>query len=194
MPEYPSNIKPDASPEMVDVMSEGVAVPAAERTVHVQVGYDQPTPIRWALSRWLRETRSSLALSFLPLIVLLVTAGFPSVAESAALRTLPPVVLVVYLPVLIWDIARLSQGRFTIDPFTRQAMRRWPSEPHLRTFIMRLIVALACLPALTVHALRAPFSGFPMVGLTVLPMFLYAIIVGVGGSLEGYFTITCGLY
>jgi hypothetical protein len=57
---------------------------------------------------------------------------------------------------------------------------------------MRLIVALACLPALTVIALRAPFSGFAMVGLTVLPMLVYAIIVGVGGVFNGFFTITCG--
>ena len=190
---YSNNMKPNAHPATVGSNVEGDSDPVAKRYVNIVEGNLRGGPVRWALFRWLRDTRSSLALSFLPLIVLLITAWFPLVVQSAALRALPLVALVLYLPLLIWDIARLVTGRPPRDPFARRRLRRWPEERYLGRFVVRLTVSLVCLPALTVLALRAPFSGLPMVVLTVLPMLVYAIIVGVGGFFNGYLTITCGI-
>jgi hypothetical protein len=137
-----------------------------------------------ALKWWLRDTCVSLALALFPLMVLGIISSFPAVGHNSALRAVPLVALVLYLPWLSWDVAHLGWGDLPIDPFARRAlMRQWRS--YRGNFVVRLIVALFCLPALTVLALRVSVPGFLMMGLAVLPMLGYAISVGMASFVQG---------
>jgi hypothetical protein len=153
--------------------------------------WTRPTPIRTALTWWLRNTRLSLALSLvLPIVVLGIIAWFSAVGHNAVLRALPLAALVLYLALLIGNLVNAVLGRPSIDLFARRTSRPTIYEPRLGRTVVQLIVALFCLPALTVLALSAPALSFLMVSLSVLPVLMYAFSVGVASVYDGL-TVIC---
>jgi hypothetical protein len=189
MSNNPNPIMPNAHPGTDDAQIQTGPAVRADRPV-ILPKWTKPTPIRWALKRWLRDTGVSIALTLFPLIVLGIISWFPAVGHSAALRAVPLVALVLYLALLTGNLANAVLGRPPIDLFARRTMRPLTYEPYLGRTVVQLIVALFCLPALTVLALRAPVLSFLTVGLTVLPMLAYAISVGVA-SVFGGLTVIC---
>jgi hypothetical protein len=177
-------IKPTANPGMDDAPFQRDPAVHGDRPV-ILPDWTRPTPIRAALKWWLRDTRVSLALSLFPIIMLGILSWFPAVGHNAALRALPLAALVLYLALLTGNLVNAVLGRPPIDPFARRTMRPWTYEPYLGRTVVQLIVALFSLPAWTVLALRAPVLSFLTVGLTVLPMLVYAISVGVAGVFGG---------
>jgi hypothetical protein len=148
--------------------------------------------MRTALMWWLRDTVVSLPLALFPLIVLGIIAWIAAVAHSGALRAVPLVALVLYLLWFSWDLLRAASGRPTRDPWVRYPRHRGSDEPYLGRMVVHLLVALFCLPSLTVLALRAPLPGWLIGGLTVLPMLAYGISVGVASFFQAFFALCIG--
>jgi hypothetical protein len=190
VPDSPNPGKPTEHPGRDDApILRDVAV-HSDRQVHLPI-WTRPTPIRAALTRWLHDTRLSLALSlFLPIIVLGIISWFPAVSHNEVLRALPLAALVLYLALLIGNLVNAVLGRPSIDLFARRIRRPTIYEPQFGRTIVQLIVALFCLPALTVFALRAPVLSLLIVSLTVLPMLMYALSIGVASVYWGL-TVIC---
>jgi hypothetical protein len=135
----------------------------------------------------------SIALTLFPLLALGIISWIPTVGHSAVLRAVPLVALVLYLPWLVWDVRRAASGRLPFDPFVRhdRRQRTYEYEPYLGRLVVRFYVALFCLPAPIVLALRAPVPGWLMGGLIVLPMLVYVISVGLASVVEGLGAMVC---
>jgi hypothetical protein len=122
--------------------------------------------------------------------VLGIISWFSAVGHSAVVRALPLAALMLYLTFLIGNLVNAVLGRPSIVLFPRRIRHPTIYEPHLGRTVVQLIVALFCLPALTVLALSAPVLSLLMVSLAVLPVLMYTLCVGVASVYQGL-TVIC---
>jgi hypothetical protein len=160
-------------------------VPLASRSFSGE--WTESKLIRMALKEWIRDTVVCIPLALFPLMVLGLISWVPAVDHSAELRAVPLVALVLYLPWIGWSLLLAASGRPPIDPFLRHRPHRdfFEPEPYLGRRIVRLLVALVCVPSLIVLALKAPLPGWLMGALTILPVLAYVISVGLAGYVQG---------